>query len=68
PPLPVRLCSSRLGRCHKMTQDYPLWGTSLVQRPFPLDDNALIYLIYQYKITDIGLHSDSVDWHSPCNS
>ena len=51
-----------------MTQDYPLWGTSLVQRHFPLDDNALIYLIYQYKITDTGLHSDSIDWHSPCNS
>ncbi|MNG28594.1 hypothetical protein D3C84_1138770 [compost metagenome] len=51
-----------------MAQAYPLWGTSLVQHPFPLDDNTLISLIYQYKITDVGLDSDSVDWHSPCNS
>ena len=51
-----------------MAQDYPLWGTSLVRRLLPHADRIIIHMIYQQKITDTGLHSDSIDWRTPCNS
>lgn len=48
-------------------QGYP-HGYQSGAAPLPHADRIIIHMIYQHKITDTGLHSDSIDWHSPCNS